>query len=68
MTSPKKTSSQKRPPSERNIRNVILVAAAALLAGIALSISEDELGRWLTVLGLLALFVSLHRLGRLGPA
>ena len=67
MATEGKESAARRPASERSIRTAILIGAGALLAGIALAISEDELGRWLSVGGLVALFVSLHRLGRLGP-
>ena len=51
---------------ERRTRTVILVGASLLLGGIALAVSDDEFGRWLTVAGVLLLFLTLHRFGRLG--
>ena len=51
---------------ERRTRTVILVGASLLLGGIALAVSDDEYGRWLTVAGVLLLFLTLHRFGRLG--
>jgi len=51
---------------ERRTRIVILVGASLLLGGIALAVSDDEFGRWLTVAGVLLLFLTLHRFGRLG--
>ena len=50
-----------------NTRTLVLVAAAVILVGIALSVSDDEgMGGWLTVAGLIAGIVALHRYGRLG--
>jgi len=51
---------------ERRTRTMILVGATLLLAGIALAVTDDEYGRWLAVAGILALFFTLHRFGRLG--
>ena len=51
---------------ERRTRTIILVGATLLLSGIALAASDDEYGRWLTVAGILVLFATLHRFGRLG--
>ena len=51
---------------ERRTRNVILVGTALLFFGIALAVSDDGWGRWLTVAGILVLFATLHRFGRLG--
>jgi hypothetical protein len=51
---------------ERKARTTIIVGAALLLAGIALAVSDDEYGRWLAVAGILVLFYTLHRFGRLG--
>ena len=51
---------------ERRTRTVIIVGATLLLSGIALAASDDEYGRWLTVAGILVLFATLHRFGRLG--
>jgi hypothetical protein len=51
---------------ERRTRTLILVGTTFLLVGIALAVSEDDWGRWITVAGVLILFVTLHRFGRLG--
>ncbi|HEX6276446.1 MAG TPA: hypothetical protein VFZ53_25570 [Polyangiaceae bacterium] len=51
---------------ERRARTTIIAGAALLLAGIALAVSDDEYGRWLAVAGILVLFYTLHRFGRLG--
>ena len=51
---------------ERRTRNAILIGAALLLVGIALAVTDDSMGRWVTVAGILVLFFTLHRFGRLG--
>jgi hypothetical protein len=51
---------------ERRTRTLIIVGATLLLGGIALSVTDDEFGRWLTVGGIGLLFFTLHRFGRLG--
>jgi hypothetical protein len=51
---------------ERRTRTFILIGATLLLAGIILAVSDDDFGRWLTVAGILTLFATLHRFGRLG--
>ena len=51
---------------ERRTRTLILVGTTCLLVGIALAVSDDDWGRWITVAGVLVLFVTLHRFGRLG--
>jgi hypothetical protein len=51
---------------ERRTRTLILVGATLLLLGIALAVLDDGYGRWLTVAGILVLFATLHRFGRLG--
>jgi hypothetical protein len=51
---------------ERRTRNAILIGATLLFVGIALAVSDDDWGRWLAVLGILVLFATLHRFGRLG--
>jgi hypothetical protein len=60
--------SQRVEPSgiERRTRTLILVGTTLLLVGIALAVSDDDWGRWVTVAGVLVLFVTLHRFGRLG--
>jgi hypothetical protein len=50
-----------------NTRTLVLVSAVVILVGIALSVSDDEgMGGWLTLIGLIAGIVALHRYGRLG--
>ena len=68
MTQANEPSAAKAPPIglERRARSAILVGAALLLAGIALATSDDDYGRWLAVAGMLVLFWTLHRFGRLG--
>jgi hypothetical protein len=51
---------------ERRTRTLILVGATLLLGGIALSLADDELARWMVVGGIILLFFTLHRFGRLG--
>jgi hypothetical protein len=51
---------------ERRTRTLILVGTTFLLVGIALAVTDDDWGRWVTVAGVLVLFVTLHRFGRLG--
>jgi hypothetical protein len=68
MTQANEPSDAKPPPLglERRARTAILVGAAFLLTGIALAASDDDYGRWLAVAGMLVLFWTLHRFGRLG--
>ena len=51
---------------ERRTRSIILIGATLLLAGIALAVLDDNLGRWSVVTGIVMLFATLHRFGRLG--
>jgi hypothetical protein len=61
------TLAEQRRARAANTRTLILVAAALVLVGIALSVSDDEgMGSWLTIAGLVAGIVALHRYGRLG--
>jgi hypothetical protein len=46
---------------------LIAIGAAVLFTGIALAVTDDDIGRWLIVGGVSVLFVGLHRFGRLGP-
>jgi hypothetical protein len=48
---------------------VIRGAAVFAALGVALSITDDyaTLGKWLAVIGVIALIVGLHRFGRMGP-
>ena len=58
---------ERRPAGiERRTRNTILIGATLLFVGIALAVSDDAWGRWLSVAGILVLFFTLHRFGRLG--
>ena len=61
------TLAEERRARAASTRTLVLVAAAMVLVGIALSVMDDEgMGGWLTVLGLIAGIVALHRYGRLG--
>ena len=61
------TLAEQRRSRAANTRTLVLVAAAVVLVGIALAVSDDDgIGGWLTVLGLVAGIVALHRYGRLG--
>lgn len=51
---------------ERRTRNAILLGTILLFVGIALAVNDDDWGRWLSVAGILVLFATLHRFGRLG--
>jgi hypothetical protein len=52
---------------ERRARLMIALGAGGLFVGIALAVTDDTTGRWLIVGGVVALFMALHRFGRLGP-
>ena len=52
---------------ERRARLLIGAGAGIALFGIVLSVNDDDIGRYLVVLGVAMLFVALHRFGRLGP-
>ena len=52
---------------ERRARLMIGVGTGIALFGIVLSVNDDDLGRFLVVIGVATLFVALHRFGRLGP-
>ncbi len=50
------------------LRSLIATSGTVTLIGIALAASEQqEIGGWLTLLGLVGLIYSLHRYGRSGP-
>jgi hypothetical protein len=53
--------------NERRARLMIGAGATIALFGIVLSVNDDDLGRFLVVIGVATLFVALHRFGRLGP-
>jgi hypothetical protein len=53
-------------PSEARARNIIKIGACASAAGIALAVTGDnDVSRWLTVIGIALLVWGLHRFGRL---
>ena len=60
-------SRERNPPEERRARLLIAIGTAVLVAGIALAVTDDSMGRWLIVGGVTVLFMGLHRFGRLGP-
>ena len=49
-------------------RTRVLIGAGSVLAvlGIAFAVNDDDVGKWLTLAGVIALIVGLHRFGRLG--
>lgn len=49
-------------------RTRILIGAGSVLAvlGVAFAVNDDDFGKWLTLAGVIALVVGLHRFGRLG--
>ena len=51
---------------ERRARLLILIGTILMLVGIALGVTDDDIGRFLIVGGIVTLFVALHRFGRLG--
>lgn len=57
----------RRPPEERRARMMIGIGAVILFLGIALGVTDDDMGRWFIVAGIGVLFSALHRFGRLGP-
>jgi drug/metabolite transporter (DMT)-like permease len=52
---------------EHRARLLIGAGTGIALFGVVLSVNDDDLGRFLIVLGVAMLFVALHRFGRLGP-
>jgi hypothetical protein len=61
------TLAEQRRARAASTRTLVLVAAAIVLVGIALAVMDDEgMGGWLTIVGLVAGIVALHRYGRLG--
>lgn len=57
----------RRAPEERRARMMIAIGALILCLGIALAVTDDDMGRWFIVAGVGVLFSALHRFGRLGP-
>jgi len=54
-------------PSETRARSLIKIGACTTAAGIALAVTGDnDVSRWLTVVGIVLLVWGLHRFGRLG--
>ncbi len=67
---PKRTEPERTPTpprEERRARLMIVVGAVLLFSGVTLAVTDDDMGRWLIVAGIVLLFVALHRFGRLGP-
>jgi hypothetical protein len=61
------TKPERSRPREASTRTLLKVATTTAVVGIALAASGDEdLARWLTLIGLVAMVVGLHRFGRLG--
>lgn len=56
------------PRSTEEKRTRVLIGAGAVLAvlGVAFSVNDDDVGKWLALAGVIALIVGLHRFGRLG--
>ena len=53
--------------SEASARSILKIGACTAAAGIALAVTGDnDVARWLTVIGLVLLVWGLHRFGRLG--
>ena len=53
--------------SEASARSILKIGACTSAAGIALAVTGDnDVARWLTVVGLVLLVWGLHRFGRLG--
>lgn len=60
-------SSESAPPPERP-RRVLFGAAGVLIVGLALvGHSESELGKWVTLGGMIGCIYGIHTFGRLGP-
>jgi hypothetical protein len=55
------------PREERRTRALISLGVGLTLSGIALSVADGSVARWLVVGGVVIAFVALHRYGRLGP-
>jgi hypothetical protein len=56
------------PHGKEEKRTRVLISAGAVLAvlGVAFAVNDDDVGKWLTLAGVIALIVGLHRFGRLG--
>ena len=66
-TTPAKPSELGPPREERRTRALITLGVGLALAGIALSVADDAIARWLVIAGIVMAFIALHRYGRLGP-
>jgi hypothetical protein len=55
------------PREERRTRALISAGVGLTLSGIALSVADGDVARWLVISGVVIAFVALHRYGRLGP-
>jgi hypothetical protein len=56
------------PRSTEEKRTRVLIGAGSVLAvlGVAFSVNDDDIGKWLALAGVVALVAGLHRFGRLG--
>jgi hypothetical protein len=69
MSSPLEAAPNKSlPRGTEEKRTRVLISAGAVLAvlGVAFAVNDDDVGKWLTLAGVIALIVGLHRFGRLG--
>ena len=55
------------PREERRTRALISLGVGLTLSGIALSVVDDSIARFMVIIGVVMAFVALHRYGRLGP-
>ena len=69
MSSPLQAAPNKTLPhgtEEKRTRVLISVGAVLAVLGVAFAVNDDDIGKWLTLAGVAALIVGLHRFGRLG--
>jgi hypothetical protein len=68
MSSPLAAAPNSLPRGTEEKRTRVLISVGAVLAvlGIAFAVNDDDIGKWLTLAGVIALIVGLHRFGRLG--
>jgi hypothetical protein len=55
------------PREDRRTRALISIGVGLALSGIALSVADGDVARWLVISGVVIAFIALHRYGRLGP-
>lgn len=67
MSSPEESDPLPVRPPEARARSILKIGACTAASGIALAATGDnDVARWLTVVGLVLLVWGLHRFGRLG--